>query len=130
MERTIKLITCSIFSIIILLPVNAANTQNATANTKTELTNCVKTFPIGYEKLFYLALAGMNEYDYQIKEVQSKGGYIVFITNNQKFLASIVYVSSTKSMLKITSFNGDYNFSSEIPQKLFKYIETNQTKTF
>ena len=130
MERTIKLITCIIFSIIILLPVNAANTQNATASTKTELTNCVKTFPIGYEKLFYLALAGMNEYDYQIKEVQSKGGYIVFITNNQKFLASIVYVSSTKSMLKITSFNGDYNFSSEIPQKLFKYIETNQTKTF
>lgn len=130
MERTIKLITCIIFSIIILLPVNAANTQNATANTKTELTNCVKTFPIGYEKLFYLALAGMNEYDYQIKEVQSKGGYIVFITNNQKFLASIVYVSSTKSMLKITSFNGDYNFASDIPQKLFKYIETNQTKTF
>lgn len=130
MERTIKLITCIIFSIIILLPVNAANTQNATANTKTELTNCVKTFPIGYEKLFYLALAGMNEYDYQIKEVQSKGGYIVFIINNQKFLASIVYVSSTKSMLKITSFNGDYNFASEIPQKLFKYIETNQTKTF
>jgi hypothetical protein len=87
--------------------------------------------PIGYEKLFFLTLASTNEYDYNIDEIQTKGGYIVFNTSsNQKFLATIVYVSSTKSMLKITPYNNSYSFSKEIPQKVFNYIETNQSKSF
>ena len=95
-----------------------------------ELSNCIKTYPIAYDKLYFLTLAGINEYNYQIKELQTKGGYIIFETGNRKFLASIVYVSSAKSMLKITPYSGNYDFKIEIPQNIFKYIETYQNQKF
>ena len=93
-------------------------------------THCVKTFPIGYEKLYYLTLAAINEYNYQIKELQTKGGYIVFVANSKKILGTVVYVSSNKSMLKLTPYNSDDSFSIYIPKNIFHYIEENQGKTF
>lgn len=107
-----------------------AQTQTQPAN-RAELADCIKTFNTGFEKLYYLTLAAINEQNYKIDEIQTKGGYILFTVNNkQKFLASIVYVSSSKSMLKITSCEGDYNFSSNIPAGIFNYIELNRNKSF
>lgn len=94
-------------------------------------TDCIRSFPIGYEKLYYLTLAGANQLNYQIKEMQTKGGFIVFADNNNKmFLASIIYVSSTKSMLKLAPCDNAYNFTISTPTNLFNYIEANQLKTF
>ena len=33
-------------------------------------------------------------------------------------------------MLKITPYNGVYEFALSVPQDIFKYIETYQTKSF
>lgn len=130
MERIVKLI----FVVFILcFSVCAVQADNTTVKppVAASLSDCVKTFPIGYEKLYYLTLAATNEFDYQITEIQTRGGYIAFTTkNNQKFLASIIYVSASKAMLKITPYNGVYNFPSDIPQNFFKYIETYQAKNF
>ena len=93
-------------------------------------THCVKTFPIGYEKLYYLTLSAINEYNYQIKELQTKGGYIVFVANSKKILGTVVYVSSNKSMLKLTPYDSEDSFSIYIPKTIFQYIEENQNKTF
>lgn len=92
----------------------------------TEFTECAKTFPVTVERLYYLTLGAASEYNFDIKELQSKGGYIIFETGYRKFLASIIYVSANKSMLKITPYSNNYDFSPEIPQKVFKYIELNQ----
>lgn len=128
MERIIKLIVVLFLCILPCMSVSAETMQQ---NRQVVLSDCIKTFPIGFEKLFYLTLASTNEYNYNINEIQSKAGYIVFTTNTKrKFLASIVYVSSSKSMLKITPYDGVYNFSIDIPQKFFKYIELNQAKSF
>lgn len=105
-----------------------------TTQTQTKMattTDCIKTFPIGFEKLYYLTLAGINQYNYKIKEMQTKSGFIIFTDNNNKtFLASIIYVSSTKSMLKLTPCDNTYNFTIHTPTNMFNYIEANQLKTF
>lgn len=130
MERIIRFI----FGILIIcfsIYGVQANTVPAKPLVNAALSDCVKTFPIGYEKLYYLTLSAVNEYYYNITEIQTRGGYIAFTTkNNRKFLATIVYVSSSKSMLKITPYNGVYDFTTEVPQNIFKYIETYQTKNF
>ena len=130
MERIIKFLVLLFLIFIPCLPVISAPAAQ-TSQQQAVLADCVKTFPVGFEKVYYLTLSAVNEYNYTINEIQTKSGYIVFTTNTKrKFLASIVYVSSSKSMLKITPFDGVYNFACEIPQKIFKYIELNQSKNF
>lgn len=102
----------------------------AAAKPNTEFSTCTKTFPVGVEKLFYLTLSAANEYDYKIKEIQTKSGYIIFETGYRKFLASVIYVSSEKSMLKITPYSGNYDFSPEVVQKVFNYITQYQNTQF
>lgn len=122
MERVIKFMVLLFLGMALHLPVYAQ---------VHELSECIKTFPIGYEKLYYLTLSAVSEYNCAIDEIQTKGGYIIFKTENkQKFLASIVYVSASKSMLKITPCDGNYDFTQEILQKIFSYIEQYQTKNF
>lgn len=129
MER----IVLTLFLIFGFCPFSLANTP-VTTTVPTQMatpTDCVRSFPIGYEKLYYLTLAGTNQLNYQIKEMQTKGGFIVFVDNNNKmFLASIIYVSSTKSMLKLAPCDNAYNFTISTPNNLFNYIEANQLKTF
>lgn len=130
MERIVKLLIILIFSAAFIMPVYSNPAVNDAQVVKPELSNCIKTYPISFDKLYYLTLAGINEYNYQIKEIQTKGGYIVFETGYRKFLASIVYVSSSKSMLKITPYSGNYDFPVDVPQNIFKYIETYHNQKF
>ncbi|DAA95998.1 TPA: hypothetical protein CPT80_07800 [Candidatus Gastranaerophilales bacterium HUM_9] len=129
MERIIKL-----FFILFLAVCPCMQAFGDTTQTQTKMattTDCIKTFPIGFEKLYYLTLAGINQYNYKIKEMQTKSGFIIFTDNNNKtFLASIIYVSSTKSMLKLTPCDNTYNFTIHTPTNMFNYIEANQLKTF
>ena len=129
MERIVKLLSVILFLFVWILSVYS-NTAETVEQVKPELSNCIKTYPITFDKLYFLTLVSLNENNYQIKEVQTKGGYIVFETGNRKFLASIVYVSSSKSMLKITPYSGNYDFKMEVPQNIFKYIETYQNQKY
>ena len=129
MERIIKAIFVCILSLGMFLPAYA-DTSAPTAVQKPDISNCVRTYSIAYDKLYYLTLAGLNEYNYKIREIQTKGGYIVFETGYRKFLASIVYVSSGKSILKITPYSNNYDFDINVPQNLFKYVETYQAEKF
>ena len=126
MERIVK--TIIVLSLGLFIPAFADTQQVAQSPQqvqaqKTELMKCVRTFPLAYDKLFYLTLAGLNEYNYKIKEIQTRSGYIIFETGYRKFLASIVYVSSQKSILKITPFSGNYDFNPTVIQNIFKYID-------
>ena len=126
MERIVKILIILSFGIFIPAfaetqqPVQSAQPVQVQ---KTELMKCVRTFELPYDKLFYLTLAGLNEYNYKIKEIQTRSGYIIFETGYRKFLASIVYVSSQKSILKITPFSGNYDFNPTVIQNIFKYID-------
>lgn len=128
MERIIKLFTVILFLISLCIP-SMADTVVQTKMATTS--DCVRTFPIGYEKLYYLTLAATNQFNFKVKEMQTKGGFIIFTDNNNKvFLASIIYVSSTKSMLKLTPCDNTYNFTVGTPYNMFNYIEVNQLKNY
>lgn len=126
MERIVK--TLIVLSLGLFIPAFADTQQVAQSPQqvqaqKTELMKCVRTFELPYDKLFYLTLAGLNEYNYKIKEIQTRSGYIIFETGYRKFLASVVYVSSQKSILKITPFSGNYDFNPTVVQNIFNYID-------
>lgn len=102
---------------------NTTQTQNVEiVKPYTDFSSCTKTFNTGVEKLFYIVLSAINDNDFQLREIQTKGGYIIFETGYRKFLASVIYVSSSKSMLKITPYSGNYDFSPDVVKKVFDYV--------
>ena len=132
MERVIKFLVCLmlIFTAGICVPVFADEVQTSSQVNNPELLECVRTFSIPYDKLFYLTLTGVTENNFELKEMQTRSGYIIFETGYRKFLASVVYVSSSKSMLKITPYSGNYDFDPSVPKKMFAYIDTYQNVKF
>lgn len=86
---------------------------------------CSRFFKMDSQKLFYLTLASANANRFEIKEIQSKSGYILFTAAQKPFLASVIKVDSKTSMLKVTPCNNIYFFPGGIVQNMFKYIELN-----
>lgn len=86
---------------------------------------CNKSFKLDSQKLFYLTLAGISANRFEIQEIQSKSGYIIFSVSQRQFLASVIVIDAKNSMLKITPCNNIYYFPVGIVQNMFKYIELN-----
>lgn len=87
--------------------------------------NCNKFFKLDNENLFYLTLAAINANRFNIDEIQSTSGYVLFTAAKRQYLASIIKVDSKNSMLRITPCDNFYYFPVGIVQNMFKYIELN-----
>lgn len=90
-----------------------------------EFNDCTKQYNIPPEKLYYLTAGAINENRFEVLELQSKTGYILFKAAGKEFLASIVKLGTQKSMLKITPTDGNYYFAPGIVSNTFKYIDLN-----
>ena len=90
---------------------------------------CTQSFQISPENLFYLTIASLNANRFNITEIQSKKGYILFNAVNKEFLASIVKLNPKTAILKITPTNNIYYFQPGIILNTFKYIELNRNIT-
>lgn len=95
-----------------------------------QLAQCVKTFNVNFEKLFFLTETAINSNNYNIEEIQSKGGYIVFSVAQYKFLATVYTFGPGNAILKITPCNNIYTFPPMIITNVYRYIEQNQYKKF
>lgn len=90
-----------------------------------EFEKCTKQYNLPPEKLYYLTAGAINANRFEIEELQSKTGYILFKAVGKEFLASIVKLSTQKSLLKITPTDGNYYFAPGIVSNTFKYIDLN-----
>lgn len=90
-----------------------------------DFAKCVKTFNFPVEKLFYMSILAVNANHFEIEELQSKMGYILFRAVNKNFLMSVVKVDADHSMLKITPADNIYFFPYGVVHNIYKYIELN-----
>lgn len=90
--------------------------------------DCTRTFSMNSDRLFYLTLAAVNANRFEIKEIQSKTGYILFSAVGKEFLASVVSIDKYRSMLKITPANNNYFFAPGIVLNMYKYIDVNNSE--
>ena len=127
MERAIKFLFTFLF-VSVLAAVPSYADESLPVSTlitpqNVEFKTCTRTYILPAEKLFYMAIASVNANKFQIEEIQSKTGYILFTAVNKQYLASIVSVDSTHSMLKITPTNKNYFFPPGVVLNFFKYID-------
>lgn len=129
MERNIK------FLIIILLfwvyPsfVKAEDTISLITPQPVDFNICTRNYNIPSEKLFYLSIASAKENRFEVNEIQSKTGYILFTAAGKQYLASVIKLDNENSQLKITPTNNNYFFQPGIVLNFFKYIELNSTES-
>ncbi len=128
MERTIRYIFALI---IIFFGISGAvfseelTVQQLTTPTNMDFSACTKSYNMPAENLYYLALDSITANKFEIKELQSKMGYILFKAANKEFLATVAYYGPNKSILKITPANGQYYFAPGIVLNVFKFIDLN-----
>lgn len=129
MERTIKLL----FTTLLVLLLGASNVwaeESMSLSTMVTPQNvdynlCTRNYILTPEKLFYMAIASINANRFTIDEIQSKTGYILFTAVGRQYLASVVKVDSSKSMLRITPTSNNYFFAPGIVLNVFRYIDLN-----
>lgn len=87
--------------------------------------NCTKMFAVNKEKLYYLTLAAISANKFNIEEIQSNNGYVIFSVAKNKYLATVAGIDGNNSILKITPCNDIYFFPPGVIINMFKYIELN-----
>ena len=89
---------------------------------------CYAIYNTDNVSLFFLTLAAINANRFQINEIQSKSGYILFTAVNKQFLASVSNVNTNQGLLRVTPVDGSYYFQPGIVLNIFKFIELNVDK--
>ncbi len=129
MERTIKILLGSLLVLMIGAPIVLAEDGMPLSTLVTpqnvDYNLCTRNYILTPEKLFYMAIASINANRFTIDEIQSKTGYILFTAVGRQYLASVVKVDSSKSMLRITPTNNNYFFAPGIVLNVFRYIDLN-----
>ena len=91
-----------------------------------EFSKCCASFDMNSEKLFYLAISAINANNFEIEEIQSKMGYILFRAANKSFLAAISSENENRAMIKITPADNVYFFPYGVIYNIFYYIDLNK----
>lgn len=105
-----------------LAPQQATNSTNLVTPANINQEACSKMFVTTAENLFILALGAIEANNFQILELQSKGGFITFKAMNKEFLATIAEIDNKTAMLRINPTNGVYHFAPGIVAKIFEYV--------
>lgn len=132
----LRAFTVLLFILTLANPIFAENIeQNTTVQTQAQTTlitpqniayaNCTKMFPVNKEKLFYLALAAIDANKFEVDEIQTENGYIIFTVAENKYLATIAGIDAQNSILKITPCNDIYFFPPGVFLGIYKYIDLN-----
>ena len=100
-------------------------TYTQTASSYTSYRDCIRLYKLPFDKLFYLALSSVNANKYELLEMQSRNGYIIFEAEGKEFLLDVMKKDKSFTFLKITPADNNYYFSSTIPRKIFNYVDLN-----
>lgn len=93
-------------------------------NTGCNYSEFIKLYEKEYSVIFSSILTSLTDADFNIHEIDSGKGYIVFsLTNGKKFVIAITNIDSKKNYVKIMPYDSKYDFPSEIIQLLFEKVD-------
>lgn len=88
----------------------------------TNYKDCIRLYKLPFGKMFMLALSSVNAANYEILEMQSRNGYIIFKAEGREFLLDILAKNKSYTYLKITPCDNNYYFNPKIPVKIFNGV--------
>lgn len=93
------------------------------------LNECYKIYAKDADSLFMSALSAISSSDkYEISEIQTKNGYILFLAGSKYYLLTLTKRYQNQTEIKILPQNSDFSQGSEVAKDLFLLID-NEIKT-
>ena len=84
---------------------------------------CYKIFPVDADNLYMASLNVLsNNSRFEISEIQTKNGYILFSTNGKYYLLTVTKRYKNQSEVKVLPQNSDYTQGSSIAVNIFNLL--------
>ena len=133
MKKTIRNFFAALFVLISFVSLSAQvraestldKTHKQTQASYTSYHDCIRLYKLPFGKLYFLALSAANSLGYEIKEMQSRNGYIIIEEDGREFLISVNAKNKTYTYLKLAPCDNNYYFNPLIPKRIFNYVDLN-----
>ncbi len=96
---------------------------NAVRANETLLGNCVKEYPINNKELYLNALNAISNNKFELLEIQSKSGLILFQTRRTEYIATVYVTKSGSSEIKILPANSNFSSGVEVQRAIFATLD-------
>lgn len=90
------------------------------------LNDSVKNFGVSADNMYLTTLSVLNSLNYEILEIQSKSGYILFRTGAKDYIITITALSPVTSSVKILPSNSIFSNGTTVQKAIFDELEINK----
>jgi len=90
------------------------------------LDESMKNYGISADNMFLTSLSVLNALNYEILEMQSSSGYILFRTGAKDYILSVTPLSEVTSIVKILPANSVFSTGSTVQKTIFTELDTNK----
>ena len=104
-----------ILSALLLIALNMINTEVSAA---TYLDDSSKNFGVSADNMYLTSLSVLNSLNYEIIEIQSKSGYILFRTGAKDYIMTVTALSPVTSNIKILPANSVYSTGTAVQKTI------------
>ena len=112
--------------ILSVLLLAALNITISKANAATYLDDSSKNFGVSADNMYLTSLSVLNSLNYEIIEIQSKSGYILFRTGAKDYIMTVTALSPVTSNIKILPANSVYSTGTAVQKTIFEQLELNK----
>jgi len=89
------------------------------------LQGCYKIYPKDADSLFMSAISAIgSDKRYTISEIQSKNGYILFLSGSKYYLLTLTKRYQNQTEIKVLPQNSEFSEGSSVAQNVFSLIDT------
>ncbi len=117
MMRKILILLTLFFTLII---------TNAPSNAVSYLDESSKNFGVSADNMFLTSLSILNDLNYEVIEMQSKSGYILFRTGAKDYIMTVTALTPVTSNIKILPANSIYSTGTAVQKTIFEKLEINK----
>lgn len=95
-------------------------------NAATYLDDSTKNFGVSADNMYLTSLSVLNDLNYEIIEMQSKSGYILFRTGAKDYIITVTALTPVTSNIKILPANSVYSTGTAVQKTIFEKLEANK----
>lgn len=90
------------------------------------LDDSIKNFGVSADNMYLTSLSVLNSLNYEILEIQSKSGYVLFRAGAKDYILMVSSNTPVTSVIKILPANSIYSTGTEIQKTIFTELEANK----
>lgn len=90
------------------------------------LDDSIKNFGVSADNMYLTSLSVLNSLNYEILEIQSASGYILFRTGAKDYIMTVSAITPVTSCIKILPANSIYSTGSTVQKTIFDALELNK----